>query len=66
MAQFMPSFAEQQSNNNGAEIKFTNNEDDLEEDRVEKSLNHKFCFIFIIDRSTSMRSEVKGIASDRM
>ena len=33
---------------------FTNDEDDMEEVEIKKSLDHKICFIFIVDRSGSM------------
>ena len=54
MAQFMPTFAEQLSTDDGSEVVFTNDEDDLDEDQVKKGLDHKLCFVFIIDRSGSM------------
>ena len=54
MAQFMPTFAENQSTDDGSEVAFTNDEDDLEEEQTKESLNHKICFIFIVDRSGSM------------
>ena len=54
MAQFMPTFAEQLSTDDGSEVVFTNDEDDMEEDRVKEGLDHKLCFVFIIDRSFSM------------
>ena len=54
MAQFMPTFAEKQSSDDGYEVKFTNDEDDLEEDQTKEGLDHKLCFVFILDRSWSM------------
>ena len=54
MAQFMPTFVEQLSTDDGTEIQFTNDEDDLEEEQTKEGLDHKLCFIFIVDRSGSM------------
>ena len=54
MAQFMPTFAEQQSTDDGSEVAFTNDEDDLEEEQTKEGLDHKLCFVFVVDRSGSM------------
>ena len=52
----MPTFAEQQSTDDGSEVEFTNDEDDLEDEQTKEGLDHKLCFVFIVDRSGSMGS----------
>ena len=35
-------------------IQFTNDSDDLDEDKIKKEMDHKLAFIFVVDRSGSM------------
>jgi len=58
MAQFMPTFAEEQTTTAG-DIEFTTDVDDLEEEDVKKELEHKNCFVFIVDRSGSMTCGIR-------
>ena len=54
MAQFLPTFAESLSTDDGSEVAIINDEDDLEEEKTKEGLDHKICFVFIVDRSGSM------------
>ena len=57
MAQFMPKFVIQKPYDN--KIKYTIDEDDVEDDITSDNLNHKLAFIFIVDRSGSMSNGIR-------
>lgn len=52
MAQFMPTFAQEDTTTDG--ISYITDVDDLEEEDLKKDLAHNMAFIFIVDRSGSM------------
>lgn len=55
MAQFMPTFSEKEGQaTQGKHITFTDDEDDLSEDKIQQGLDGSYFFVFVVDRSGSM------------
>ena len=55
MAQFMPTFNQKvQKDTTQGKINYTEDEDEIEETEVNKELDDKYFFVFVVDRSGSM------------
>jgi Mg-chelatase subunit ChlD len=60
MAQFMPTFeASQPQENQDWKINYFDNEEEFEEQDIDSSIESKFTYIFIVDRSGSMQQRNK-------
>ena len=81
MAQFMPTFEEQQdkskksifgvfkkkpSTDNGQKISYTDNEEELEEKDVDKNLTSNNIYDFIVDRSGSMGGSKMNVTKESL